>query len=288
MQSVLVGVDGSQESRSALAWGAALAARLGVRLRVVRAWQYPPDTILTVGRIELPGADVLEKEVTAELTALIREVLGDAHGASVEVRRGPATKVLLHEADHGAPLVVVGSRGLGGFRGLLIGSVSRQLCEHAPVPVTVLRGAVSVTPFEFQTVVAATDGSAPATRALLFAADLAAAVGAELVVAHAVPPKAAMNPQDIEEYEGLGSYRRAVEEWCEPLRERGQDHRIAVIEGDARTALLELAHNENADLLVVGSRGRGPVTKLLLGSVATSLTQHSDLPLTVVPPVPRR
>ena len=287
MDSVLIAVDGSKDSRIALRWGAHIATRLGLTLKVVQAWQYPSDAILSIGRIELPPPDLAEEHIEAQLRLLVDHELGpdpDPERIDIEVARGPAANVLLHAIDADTRMAVVGSRGLGGFKGLLLGSVSRQVIEHAVCPVTVVGPAVIVDPVQLETMVVAIDGSTHGARALRFAAALAPSVNAKLVVAHALPPTASDQREIGEPRRRLDARRDLVEEWCGPLREAGIDHQIVVVEGDARSALLEVAHDREADLLVVGSRGLGPVAKLLLGSVASSLAQHGELPVTIVPP----
>jgi nucleotide-binding universal stress UspA family protein len=137
---------------------------------------------------------------------------------------------------------------------------------------------------ELTRIVVGIDGSPEAEHALMFAADLAARVDAELVVANAAGPGAVVHPRDVEPHVDLDIRRELVEGWCAPLEGRELPYRIAVVAGDARYALLDVANDRAADLLVVGSRGLGPPANLLLGSVATSLEQHSELPVMIVPP----
>ena len=293
MSRILVGVDGSEDSRRAVRWASAAADALGVDLRAIQAWQYPATAILSSSDILDPRRAAARIE--AELRELLEEILGaDAERVEVEAGRGPAAVALLHAAGEGAEMVVVGSRGLGGFKGLLLGSVGRQLCEHAPCAVTVVRRSAKVEPVRLDTIVVGTDGSPDATRALRFAGDLATRMEADLVVAHAASPgddyrlvteQVLAHPDDRsnEPKVDLEARHDMVENWCAPLRDDGVDHRIAVVSGDARNALLDAAHDNSADLLVVGSRGHGPVKKMLLGSVAAALIQHSEMPVTVVP-----
>lgn len=285
MDRILVGVDGSLASQTALRWAAGLARRRGVGIEVVHAWAYPADAVISIGRLQLPPVDTAEGAVAASLAAFVANAIGDGgEDPTLTVKRGPAAAALLSAARVGHPFVVVGSRGLGGFEGLRQGSVSRQVCEHATRPVTVVREAAPVLPFRLERILAATDGSPPAARALGFAGELAQEVGAELLVAHAATEPAAMDPHDIERVESLGSLHERVESWCAPLDDRGVPYDVTVTDGDARTALLDQADVYRADLIVVGSRGRGPLTSLLLGSVAASLAQRSRVPLTIVPP----
>lgn len=289
--TMLVGVDTSTCSRLALRWAAVAARLLDMPLRVVEAWQYPSDTAVRIGRIELPDAEHADALLAEQLTELVDEVIGDADGLDlgIEVVRGPTSSALLHLADAKASMVVVGSRGLGGFRGLLLGSVSRQLCEHAHCPVTVVRHLPTDAPVQLRTMVVGIDGSEHAARALALAADLAERTGARIVAAHATQRGGIVDPS-VQPLATSGySLPDLMEDWCAPLHQRGlDDHESVIVEGDARTALLDVAEEWDADLLIVGSRGLGPVSKLVLGSVASSLVQHSRIPVTVVPRVPRR
>ena len=134
---IVVGVDGSEESKHALRWAARLAASLDARIDVISAWQYP--TYYGWGAYPLewnPGAD-MEKQ----LTATVDEVFGEKRPQAIRlfVQEGSAAHILIQEA-HGALMVVVGSRGHGGFTGLLLGSVSSAVAEHASCPVLVVHG----------------------------------------------------------------------------------------------------------------------------------------------------
>ncbi len=137
---VVVGVDGSPASSAALRWAAEEARLRGTKLKVVRAWQFPAvgygDTVaLPPGTVESWG-----EEATAGLEEQLATVLGPDPQVEIvsEVTEGPAAAVIL-EAARDAQLVVVGSRGRGGFAGLLLGSVSAQVAHHAPCPVTIVR-----------------------------------------------------------------------------------------------------------------------------------------------------
>jgi nucleotide-binding universal stress UspA family protein len=132
---IVVGVDGSHHSEQALRWGAFLATTLGARIEAVTAWQFP----VTYGW----AAPDWEPSKDAEqvLRDTLRRVFGDEPPASVRMfaREGGAAKVLL-DASKGADMLVVGSRGHGGFVGLLLGSVSASVAEHASCPVMIVHG----------------------------------------------------------------------------------------------------------------------------------------------------
>lgn len=294
MGRIVVGIDGSQGSLVALRWAGVVAARLGLPLLAVEAWQYPSSAGSPLGASHLPGTWRSDQEVEAELRALVERELASVRDLEVGVRagHGPAAAALLAAAGQDTDLLVVGSRGMGGFAGLLVGSVSHQVTEHAPCPVTVVpaadgdepaaaAGAGGATPPPVpRSLLVGTDGSSHAQHALRHAADLAIRLKAGLTVASVVPAaEVARDPSGV-----LDERTAELERWTRPVRDDGLVPRLSVAVGDARSTLLETAHDHGADLLVIGSRGLGPITRLLLGSVATALVAHSDLPVTVVPP----
>jgi nucleotide-binding universal stress UspA family protein len=279
MDDVLVGVDGSEGSVAALRWAAGVAEAVGARLRVVSAWQYPPDAVVSIGGRDLTPADDADADLERQLRELLADLgIGDDGQVVVEALRGSPTVALLREATEDVRMLVVGSRGLGGFRGLRLGSVSRQLCEHAPRPVTVVRRGVEASPV-LRTILVGADGSDDAARAMVFAGRLATDVGAELLVVNATGSRDAQRERPVE----LDTRREWVEEWCAPLRQAGVPYRIEVVRGDPRSTVMDAARDAAADLVVVGSRGRGVVTKMVLGSVAASLVERSEVPVTVLP-----
>lgn len=132
---IVVGVDGSEPSKAALRWAQRLAAPEHADIEVIGAWAWPSALGLATAPIEYsPGADI-EKA----LTAAVDEVFGPDRPVDTTVRavQGAAAHVLI-EASRDAVMVIVGTRGLGGFMGLLLGSVSRQVAEHAHCPVLVV------------------------------------------------------------------------------------------------------------------------------------------------------
>jgi nucleotide-binding universal stress UspA family protein len=139
---ILVGVDGSAGSVDALRWALDEARLRGAAVEVVHAWQYP--YVGEIAGMAAPAAplEALEASARAVLDETVEQAGGSATGLEMEtsVVLGPAAPALLQRAE-GADLLVVGSRGRGGFVGLLLGSVSQQCVQHAPCPVVVVPGA---------------------------------------------------------------------------------------------------------------------------------------------------
>lgn len=136
-RKVVIGVDGSDGSVLALRWAAYAGGLLGARLLVVTAWEYPPTFGWAAIAPEWNPADDAKKILEETARAAFGERWPE--GMQFEVGEGGASKVLL-DACEGATMLVVGSRGHGGFSGLLLGSVSANVAEHAPCPVLIIHG----------------------------------------------------------------------------------------------------------------------------------------------------
>ena len=139
---VVVGVDGSDEAKAALRFALEEASLRGATLRIVHVWTLPtaPGAF---GIAAPPSADYLE-HLRAEAERVVDHVLsevpaGDRPPIERRVVQGAPSPVLI-EASQDADLLVVGSRGRGGFAGLLLGSVSQQCAHHATCPVVIVRG----------------------------------------------------------------------------------------------------------------------------------------------------
>jgi nucleotide-binding universal stress UspA family protein len=139
-KTIVVGVDGSPGSRKALAWAAAEAADHGADLYVVNVWEHtlmPPAGSVSVSEHYVPEPS---QRTIDELVRVISEELGTDPPVQVQaqVKEGRPAKVLIDESSH-ADLLVVGSRGHGGFTGLVLGSVSQHVAAYAKCAVTVVR-----------------------------------------------------------------------------------------------------------------------------------------------------
>lgn len=262
--AVVVALDGSEHARRALHWGVAVATALGRPLGVVRAWD------------DDDGADddaEREQRASAVRAATAEVVDEELPGAVVRTHlvRGPATDAVPASAGAtDAALLVVGSRGRSGVAALL-GSVSRACINRSPVPVLVVPPDSPGPALEGAPIVVGDDGSPGARRAVAWAAELAAALGTTVVVARGADPL----PADDAPPPAAPS--------ADELVDRGVPHRLVAAEDDARHLLTRTATEEDASLVVVGSRGNGPVKALLLGSVAAFVVRHSTRPVVVVP-----
>lgn len=134
---IVVGVDGSPGSKNALRWAGHLATLTDARIDVVAAWEYAALFGFTVlPQFEFPAGDI-----ERSLNETVDEVFGEDRPAGLRIKalEGPAAETLV-TLSKGALMLVVGSRGHGGFSGLLLGSVSARVAEHAECPVLVVHG----------------------------------------------------------------------------------------------------------------------------------------------------
>ena len=142
METIVVGVDGSNGGGAALKFAAREAGLWKARLKIVSAWEIP-STVYAGGLAPALDQETIDgfaegaKRVVQEAIAQAKE-LEPSVETEGRVAEGQAADVLLQEAKE-ADLIVVGNRGLGGFSSLLLGSVSHQVVQHAPCPVTVVR-----------------------------------------------------------------------------------------------------------------------------------------------------
>ncbi len=277
---IVVGVDGSAHARQALRFALSEATLRGARVDVVGSWSVPPLAATGVGMV--PAFDLLR----AELGDSAREVLageltdaGDAAaGLEIEqiVAQGDAAGVLV-DAAAGADLLVVGSRGRGNVTGTLLGSVSRACLHHAPCPVAIVHDAA---PTERWRIVVGVDGS-PGARAALdwaFAEARLRDVGIFAVCAYDEPWGIAS--AGLSSAAAVAELRSALAVEAEEVLEAAQNSApdnvgvtVEAIRSAPGPALVSAA--ADSALLVVGSRGRGGFTSLLLGSVSQYCAVHA-------------
>ena len=285
-EQILVGYDGSPDAAAALEWALAQAGRDGrpVRLAYIFEW-------LTVAGWVGPGMTPgmwPDEQARQQVEELVRKAAADAAAAhpdltvSGEVLDGPPALVL-EECSTEAGLVVLGSRGHGGFTGLLAGSTAVSVTAHAHCPVVVVRRDTASTARAGHVAVGV-DGSEQSLLALGFAIEQAALRQVPLHVLRAWQPgRDEGNLTGEQAREAALAAQRA--ELDEPLR-RWQatfpDVEVSVETAAAAPAGLLIDASRNAQLIVVGTRGRGGLRGMLLGSVSQQLIQHAHCPVAVV------
>ncbi|PVZ06825.1 universal stress protein [Actinomycetospora cinnamomea] len=281
---ITVGVDGSQAALRAVRWAARAAAAGGRGLRLVLAHvPVDPALLIDVALWRRVQQDLQEgaREHLARAVTAAHDIVPDLAVAE-EVVEGPAAPTLLERAGDG--LLVVGEHGEGAFGGPVPGSVATAVAAHAAGPVVVVRGeepTASDAP-----VVVGVDGSPASTAAIDFAVAAADAAGCPLVAVHTrwdvlVGPEL----EPLLDWGAISVDERRV--LAEQLAGRATTHPdvrvIPVVERSHPSRVL-LSRARGARLLVVGTRGRGGFTGLLLGSVSRTMVHRAPCPVAVVPP----
>ena len=272
---IVAGYDGSPGSDQALRWAVEETRAHGCTLTVCLAWAPHYLTVLDDPSVyalaQNRGEHILAAGVSYARSALGAELVLPllAHGSPAEV---------LCDQSASARMVVLGVRGQGGIPGLALGSVPCQVAGHAQGPVVIVRTRGRRANQPQGPVVAGADGSAQSRDVIRFAFQEAELRGVPVLAVCAVADAPA----------ALGEASRVEADFDRALKPYEKEHpELTVLRqvsaGSPRTALLEAA--AGAQLLVIGSRGRGGLDDMSLGSVAHAMLHHAPCPVAVVPAV---
>jgi nucleotide-binding universal stress UspA family protein len=283
---IFVGYDGSDGSRTAVRWALDEGARRRLPVRLIHVVEFPwrlPSLFAT--STDAIGADLID-EAESVLDKVAAESAAAAPGVEVTrtVLAGPISGTLCEESGR-ASMVVLGSRGTGGFVGLPIGSVSVAVATHARCPVVVVRDGAQ--PSSSLPIVVGVDDSAEARLAIDFAFDEAAAREVRLVAVRAWepptspwrrdrwPPSLGVNEVELAE-------RNLASAMLHNACERHPSVHVSVDTMCATPSHALQTASRKAQLLVVGCRGGGGFHGLLLGSVSLQILHHAKCPVAVL------
>lgn len=283
--SLIVGIDGSEQSLRAVDWAAAEAAYHGVPVRLVHATLWDRYEVRTSQDAESPTEDPAEG-IVSTAAQRVAQAGPDIEVTSVTVPADPVT-ALVQEGES-AFAVVVGTRGRGGIAGMLLGSTGLEVAAHAKCPVVVVRGAVSNTQGDLSRVTLGVGADRKSSAAAEFAFREARARGADLHALHAwhhpardLPgvPHLSGDASDPERQQASRTLDDAVVTLARKYSDVTLQRETA--EGRARDFLLDAS--AASDLLVVGARRRHGAVGMQLGSVNHAVLHHSACPVAVVP-----
>ena len=285
---VLVAIDGSAPSATAIDLVAGVAWRPGTELIVAEAVESGAGLFGgSWPALALVEAKSLEADIRAEAERTVQEALGrlarpGLNVDAVVLRGRPAGAIIDRARAMQADLIIVGSRGHGRIESMLLGSVSAELIDHAPIPVLVARNP------RVGRILLAWDGSPAASRAAEMVRTLPIFAGASVRVVTVAdievpwwtgfpqPGSAELMPIYLEAADASRSERdRLAREMTTRLQAAGLSAEADVREGDAATQILAAASAATSDLIVMGSHGRTGLAPLVLGSVARNVLQHA-------------
>ena len=287
-QLITVGVDGSAVSQVAVDWAARAAALRSVPLKVVHVLN--PPVVTAFPEVPMPAGFLQwqEDEGRRVLAAAIKTAEEAAHllGASAlevsgDMVAGSSVPVLAEESSR-AQLIVVGCRGRGALARGLLGSVSTGLVHHAHCPVAIIHDEDPLMPHpSLAPVVVGVDGSPASERAVAIAFEEASLRGVDLVAVHAWSDTGLLEFPGADWSELQTGAEQTLSERLAGWAERYPDvlvRRIVVADRPAHQLLEQAAA---AQLLVVGSHGRGGFAGMVLGSVSTSVIHGARMPVIV-------
>ena len=283
-KAILVGVDGSHASYKATWWAANYAKHAGLTLQIVCAYSLPSYAAVSFDATYTAMGDDNAAHSDAQEILSKAKAIADEQGveaATLIVTGDPASVFV--ELSRNYNLIVIGNRGKGGLAERLLGTTSSSLPAYAYCPIVVVPytdddGKLMHLNNTITKVAVGSDESKWGLKALEIAADFADAWGAELDVISAVP-----NMKGSEDEGVMASFKEDLDVRIKPLEESHPNLTInkQIVPGPAVGALTKASYDH--DVVVVGSRGRGGFTGLLLGSTSQGLLQHAVGPVYVVP-----
>jgi len=288
ISSILVAIDGSKNALAAcrVAASIARAAHAGVALLYI---DLASASEPRGGKPTVPSEIVRKQRIMDEAVSAV----GDNAlivGRNVVSERASVVRAITEYADGGDfDLVVLGTRGLGGFKRLTIGSVSSGVATHARKAVLVVRSdSIGKEPL-LRRIVAAADGSANSKHAISAAARFAKTLGAELEIVHVIhvpeishAPTTLVPLGEIEEGARLNG-ERVLAEAASLAQSEGVSAKCKIRKGvSPAQGIVDYADANHIDLIVIGARGLGGFRKLLLGSVSNSVLHYANCSVLVV------
>jgi nucleotide-binding universal stress UspA family protein len=284
-RGIVVGVDGSAASDAAVVWAAREAAMRNVPLSLVHMFK---TFVPTFPQIPMPdGVGIWQEDdgrkVLEQSVKIAEDAVPTDRKISItsEVKSSPAVPTLVEMSEE-AEMIVVGSNGRGAVGRVVLGSVSSGVVRHAKCPVAVVRDEASHTPhFDRAPVLVGIDCSPASELAVAIAFDEASRRGVELTALHAWSDAAVYQLPWID---WKSEAERSLAEYLAGWRDRYPDvkvNRLITLDHPGR-ALIE--ESESAQLVVVGSHGRGGVASMVLGSVSNAVVHSVHTPVIVARP----
>ncbi|KAB1503209.1 universal stress protein [Corynebacterium sp. 320] len=292
VKDIVVAVDGSEASTSAVAWAANCAWKRGEPLKLVSAYTMP-QFMYADGMVPPPELYTeLENEANAKLDDAIEVVKSVSTDIqySTEVREAAPIDFLLNLSET-AEMIVMGSRGLGGLSGLVMGSVSAAVVSHASCPVVVVRKDNELTEAnKYGPVVVGVDGSDVSRQALAIAFKEADARKTTLRAIHSW-----QETQVHTSYVGVVESQSKLDSVIKQHQDMLSEELEGLLKQYPNVEVEEIVERErpihalkeaatDAQLLITGSHGRGGFRGMLLGSTSRALLQYSPCPMMVVRP----
>lgn len=291
---ILCPIDLSEFSQRALQhavafgrWYGAEVTALHVRPRSPRPLVWGEDAIVPSLETILEGPDA-----DAAVQRFVADAAGNAPAVFVAFRDGAVVaEVVRYATENAIDLIVMGTHGSGGFERFVLGSVTEKVLRKAPCPVLTVPRAVAVAPHvTFKTIVCGIDFSSASLQARDYALSLAQEAEGRLVLAHVIENLDLLQEPSMYARFDVAEYMRVVEAsalerlsalipetartWCQP--------ELAIGHGKAYRELVRIARERQAELLVLGTHGRGAIDAAIFGSTTGHVVRHAPCPVLTV------
>lgn len=287
-QRIVVGVDGSQESLHAVRWAADRAKLSNWELEILCAYALPSYTAASLeGGQGVVNDDSIRESAQAVVNEAAEHIADRGLDVITTIEPGDPTGILVKKSKE-VQMLVVGTRGGGGFADRLLGAVSASIPAYSYCPVAVIpvhkqdRDYLPV-----KSIVVGVDGSHPSTNSFTRAIEEAQAWNAELIAVEAVPMATSAGvlawlPAAVDREAILEDVAAELKTTADELvADKGITVRTHAMDGNPAALLAEFS--EAVDLVVVGTRGRGGFAGLLLGSTSQTVLEQADCPVLVIP-----
>jgi nucleotide-binding universal stress UspA family protein len=287
VQSLTVGVDGSENSRCALVWAAREARQRGCHLRVVHVYSIPyyGGDFGVGAAYSAVDVDTLRHAHESIVRDELEKIAVDYPDLTIEtvVESGWPIGAILERATN-SDMITIGSSGTGPMAAVFLGSVAHGIAHRSKHPVVL----IPIGPMRerIEHVVVATDGSRPAAAALDWALMEAELWGAELTVVHAWEypyiglSRGTAEPVELMQLDAAQVLADAVADLRARRPTSGTTIRARLVLGSTAAAIVDAA--ATSDLLVVGARGRGALKSALLGSTSSAVIHRAHCPVAVI------
>ena len=281
-RKILVATDFSAHADAALAAAVELATKTGASLELAYSYHLPVVTAPDIAAIPTSIWDDVERGATARLEAAAAPARERGLDVSIQALQGPAGLVIPeHATSTAADLIAIGTRGLGGLKRAVLGSVAAKVVRRAPCPVLTLSEGET---FAARTIAVPTDFSAHAHAAVGLARTLATLYGGHLILLHGhevpVELRAFLHDQGMETARTLSKVARDVlDRELRDLQDAGVSAEVLLEEGSPEELVLRCIESKSVDLVVMGTHGRSGLAHLLLGSVAERVVGEAPVPV---------
>jgi nucleotide-binding universal stress UspA family protein len=291
---MLLATDGSEDAALALRAAVDISRRTGSELHLVHVWRATPSYAHPAMALATDSEYYEQRAQELLMGQLDKLVQAGAEVSGAHLRRGrPAEEIVALAEELGSGLLVLGSRGLGTVKRLVLGSVSEEVVSHCRRPTLVMQGGDGSWPPE--TMIVGDDGSTEARKAAEIGVRLASLSGAEATLVRASFPPPSYPTSEWSQQSDLREREALAREWelhrvenivrktaLKLESETSLRPKVQAVEGEAATAVLESAEEAGASTLIaIGRRGLGKVQRTVLGSVSTKILRASHVPVLV-------